>query len=92
MELKNGTTLQGGKYKIEKKLGQGSFGITYFSTAMFTTDSNLGKMDVVAKVCTKEFLCGKLDYIFLYSGIIDPSECKKERNQCLESHEITMPL
>ncbi len=55
MELKKGTTLQGGKYKIEKKLGQGSFGITYLATAKFTTDSGLGKMDVVAKVCIKEF-------------------------------------
>lgn len=55
MELKKGTTLQGGKYKIEKKLGQGSFGITYLATAKFTTESGLGKMDVVAKVCIKEF-------------------------------------
>lgn len=55
MELKKGTILQGGKYKIEKKLGQGSFGITYLATAKYTTDSRLGKMDVVAKVCIKEF-------------------------------------
>jgi len=55
MELKKGTTLQGGKYKIEKKLGQGSFGITYLATAKFSTDSGIGKMDVVAKVCIKEF-------------------------------------
>ncbi len=55
MELKKGTNLQGGKYKIEKKLGQGSFGITYLATAKFTTESGLGKMDVVAKVCIKEF-------------------------------------
>lgn len=55
MELKKGTPLQRGKYTIEKKLGQGSFGITYLATAKFTTDSGLGKMDVVAKVCIKEF-------------------------------------
>ena len=61
MELKKGTILQGGKYKIEKKLGQGSFGITYLATAKFTTDSGLGKMDVVAKVCIKEFFMSEVN-------------------------------
>ena len=44
MELRKGTLLQGGKYKIEKSLGQGSFGITYLATAKFTTEGALGKM------------------------------------------------
>ena len=55
MKLKCGSLLQGGKYKIEAVLGQGSFGITYLATAKFSTEGGLGKMDVVAKVAIKEF-------------------------------------
>ncbi len=45
MELSSGTLLQGGKYKIDKVLGQGGFGITYLAE-----QTNLGR-----KVCIKEF-------------------------------------
>ncbi len=61
MELKKGTLLQGGKYKIEKKLGQGSFGITYLATAKFSTKGSLGKMDVLAKVAIKEFFMSDIN-------------------------------
>lgn len=44
-ELKSGAHLQGGKYIIEKVLGQGGFGITYLAEQI-----NLGR-----KVCIKEF-------------------------------------
>lgn len=44
-QLKSGSSLQGGKYKIEKVLGQGGFGITYLAT-----------QDLLdRKVCIKEF-------------------------------------
>ena len=45
MHLKNGAFLQGGKYRIEKTLGQGGFGITYLAI-----QSGLNR-----KVAIKEF-------------------------------------
>lgn len=44
-ELKPNTLLQGGKYKIERVLGQGGFGITYLATQELLD----------RKVCIKEF-------------------------------------
>ena len=45
MQLKNGAVLEGGKYRIEKLLGQGGFGITYLAV-----QSGLDR-----KVAIKEF-------------------------------------
>ena len=45
MHLQVGTFLQGGKYRIEKVLGQGGFGITYLATQEFFD----------RHVCIKEF-------------------------------------
>lgn len=44
-QLKSGSLLQGGKYRIEKVLGQGGFGITYLATQELLD----------RKVCIKEF-------------------------------------
>ena len=61
MELKQGTLLQGGKYKIETTLGQGTFGITYLGTARFTIHGGLGAMEVVTKVAIKEFFMREMN-------------------------------
>lgn len=53
--LRQGAALNGGRYRIEGVLGQGSFGITYLATAKFTSHGSLGPMDVFAKVAIKEF-------------------------------------
>ena len=55
MELRQGNTLKGGKYKIVKTLGQGSFGITYHATTRISMDGQLGKLDVNVNVTIKEF-------------------------------------
>lgn len=59
--LKSGQTLQNGTYRIEKVLGQGSFGITYLVKAKFTTQGSLGKMDVEARVAIKEFFMSEVN-------------------------------
>ena len=51
MQLSSGTLLHGGTYKIEKVLGQGSFGITYLAE-----HTSLGK-----KVAIKEFFMKELN-------------------------------
>ena len=57
MILEHGTILQGGKYTIEKALGQGSFGITYLATTK--VKGPLG--DISVKVAIKEFFSKELN-------------------------------
>ena len=51
MQLEKGTQLQGGKYRIDKVLGQGGFGITY--KASYKMRGQLGYIDV--PIAIKEF-------------------------------------
>lgn len=55
MQLKQGTLLQKGKYKIEKCLGQGSFGITYLAKTKLTISGGKGKTSTWVDVAIKEF-------------------------------------
>ena len=61
MQLQPGTTLQGGKYRIERVLGQGSFGITYLATTEVEMTGQLGSMHVSVNVAIKEFFMSELN-------------------------------
>ena len=52
-----GTTLKGSQYtyKIEKVLGQGTFGITYLATTYIKVDGALGSLQTKIQVAIKEF-------------------------------------
>jgi len=59
--LKPGTSLQGGKYKIIRTLGQGSFGITYLASTRTVINGGLGRMEVSVNVTVKEFFMSDLN-------------------------------
>ena len=60
-ELLYGTILKGEKYqyKIQKLLGQGSFGITYLATILL--DGNLGTISSNTQIAIKEFYIDKIN-------------------------------
>lgn len=59
--LQPGTTLQEGKYRIERVLGTGSFGVTYLATARMTVSGSLGEMETAVKVALKEFFMEEIN-------------------------------
>ena len=58
MQLQNGTLLQGGKYKIEKVLGQGGFGITYLATQTLTDKKVAIKEFFFKEYCERDNVSG----------------------------------
>ena len=59
--LSDKTTLRGGKYRILRPLGHGSFGVTYLATAKFVVKGTLGEMETEVKVAVKEFFMGDIN-------------------------------
>ena len=59
-QLRNNAILCNGKYKIERVLGQGGFGITYLAKQKVSVAGALGTIDAEIEVTIKEFFMKEL--------------------------------
>ena len=74
MELHKGVTLQGGKYTLEKKLGSGSFGITYLANMRVQVAGQLGSIETTAPVAIKEFFMSELNSRSADSSVVEGTQ------------------
>ena len=58
--LQPDTLLQNGKYKIERVLGQGGFGITYLASQTISIDGPIGSIKTEIKLAVKEFFMSEV--------------------------------
>ena len=58
--LQPDTVLQNGKYKIERVLGQGGFGITYLASQTISIDGPIGSIKTEIKLAVKEFFMSEV--------------------------------
>lgn len=77
-----GTLLRGGSYKIEKVLGQGSFGITYLAE-----HTNLGR-----KVAIKEFFMKELNSRGEDGSITGMTDGSLSQNYCFKFQKEAINL
>ncbi len=69
-QLRTNALLQGGKYRIEKVLGQGGFGITYLASQHIVIEGSIGKIETDVKVAIKEFFMKEICYREEKSNIV----------------------
>ena len=81
-QLTIGTLLRGGSYKIEKVLGQGSFGITYLAE-----HTNLGR-----KVAVKEFFMKELNSRGEDGSITGMTDGSLSQNYCVKFQKEAINL
>lgn len=77
-----GTTLKGGKYRIESVLGHGTFGITYLASCSVTVEGELGQMSANINVAVKEFFMSEINNRNEGSNAVEGSTGELFTNYC----------
>ena len=94
MQLLPETSLQGGKYKIEKVLGQGGFGITYLGLQTGLNRSVAIKEFFMKEYCEREETTSKVllgSQGSRYSGPFPNKIHKRSSNHCPDGQSAYHP-